>query len=348
MKFLKFKSGSFLKDSFLKNNSKFLKFGILSFFLVGCLVNPPAGVFTNPLNQPVYEPQEPNYNYYYDDQYLDDRNANDQDREDILNYAYRGAQRDLCEGNYVCENICEEIFNRHAERVECEQLSYSRVKKLDVVFKSFENPRLRSLEELDVFEGGDVDIFLNLDIRVLQSLVGRYSEAEAEEFLIWLAQDRDASLIFEKEDRDFTILDRLLSKINSDAFRALGENLDGSENFMDIASEVENGVALAWVHDYLFEEESNCKKDADKAQAECLKSYCELGSDMDEDYAAALLDYKFFRKYLENVIDDAINGDTDTKNGKQKPERGQWDADPGSDNSIERIGELYNWWEDLC
>ena len=44
---------------------------------------------------------------------------------------------------------------------------------------------------------------------------------------------------------------------------------------------------------------------------QCLKKWCDLAYEMDEDYAEDLLDYDFFEEYLESIIEDEINGDND-------------------------------------
>ena len=283
------------------------------------------------------------------DSYLDKRNADDTDRDSILKKARERADGKICEGNDNCEGICDDIYSRRREQGECEELSIGQVKRLGEIYDALENPRLSELKEIDVSESGDFDLFINIDIRSLQTLVKRYKENDAEEVLEWIASYDDAATIFEKEDNDFEILNSLLDTLSSDSFDALGENIAGRDNFMDIAVVAKNEVALEWIHEYLEEEHTDCKQDNEARRAKCLRAYCGLARDMDDSNAGRLLNFDYFEDYIEEVLEDAINGDTDTDNGNEAPSGGAgWDADEGSSNYIDDIDELGNWWEDLC
>jgi len=296
---------------------------VMALGLLSCVVTPPVE-------------QQP-------DSYLDQRNAKDTDRSEILKKAREIRKGSPCLENQKCEAICDDIYTRKNEREDCYDLSYAQVQRFEFIYDTLKRPSLRDLEKIDVAENGDFDIFVNIDIRSLQTVIGRYKQKQAEEVLTWIAKHEDVALIFQKEDTDYQILDDLLKELSRDSFDALGENIKSSDNFMDVAVEANNELALEWIHDYLTDEHEDCKSNNQNKREKCLTDYCDLGRLMDDDNSDALMDFEYFQEYLEEIIDDGINGDDDTADGDARPARGKWDNDPESDNYIEDIDHLLDW-----
>ena len=138
----------------------------------------------------------------------------DPDREDILKRAKKKKDKNskLCEKDEKCEDICEDIFPR-GDRDDCEELSVKQVKRIEALHELFEDPDINDLEDIEIGDGEDLNLYLNISIEPLDKLVSKYKKREAEDFLIWLAEFPDAVEIIAKEDEDYNLLEALLKKI---------------------------------------------------------------------------------------------------------------------------------------
>ncbi len=282
------------------------------------------------------------------DTYYDTRNQDDDDRDEILRLAIEAGGK-ACSTDDDCRDDCRDIYSRRKEKNECEELSITQVDRLKTIYETLEDPDEDDLLEIDVTKNGDFDIFINIDIKPLHDAVGKYKKGEAGDVLAWIAKHTEVATIFSKEDNDYEVLSRLLKKLDSNTFTALGTRIESRKNFMDLAVVASNEAALEWIFEYIEETDNDCKESDDSNREDCLESYCGLAEDMDEDNADGLLDYDFFSGLIEDFIEDGINGDDDTSNGDDRPGSGKaWDADPGSDSRFEDIDDLNEWWTDLC
>ncbi len=328
---------------------------------------------SEPTKTKVVPTPEPKSDIYYIK-----RIERDINRKYVLDKAKAQAGK-VCKGDEDCEDICDDIYSSRRERNDCEELSITQVNRFEGIYETLEDSDEDDLQDIDVSKDGDFDVFINVSIEPLHKLVGKYSSREAKDFLAWIANNKDVAELLENEDDDYEVLERLLGRLGAsdNLFEALKKNLDGGDTFIDLAVTADNEVALEWIYEYLEEKDSNCKLDTDAGREACLESYCGLAGDIEDDNANHLLGYDFFEGYIEDIIEDKINADPDTNDGAETPDcniplsnpvtltytiatcpsgvceisgcNGRaWDADPNSDNQIEDIDDLDDWWTDLC
>ena len=237
------------------------------------------------------------------DREYDDLRENDQDRDTVIDNAQeRFPDSKVCEGDDDCEEICDDIFSRRADREDCEELPIKQVERLEIVYEVFEDPDEDNLEKLDL---DDLRVLMNISIQPIDRLVEKMSRGEMTNVLFWIARDEDVATIFEKEDQDFAIFKILLEEFdNTDSSSfvpstALSKTLDSGLNFIEIASEENNSVALEWVHE-LFEDICSDEDDYE----ECLfdTNYCAMTFDTDTE--EAYFDEEFFERFLDSILED--------------------------------------------
>ena len=312
---------------------KYLKYGIfvpISLLIMSCIT---------PATPPVIITKAPTVTTPRPDVYYNERIARDTDRSEILDRSktrYRGAS---CEGDRDCEDICDDIYTRRTEKEDCEELSVSQVEELERIHEILEDPDIDDLEDINL---ADLDVYINIDIRPLSSAVARYNNREAEDMLTWIASDEAVADLFESEDDDYEILGDLLGELNADeGFKALEQNIDGSDNFLDVAVLSDNVVALEWIHEYL--DDIKCDSVGGVDDASCLINYCSLGEAMDRSNAQDLLGFEYFEDYLDDIIEDGINGCTvDGASGCF------WNNIPDNNGQLEDVDDLDDWWNELC
>ena len=306
-----------------------------------------------------------------DDGYYDKRRTTDDDRDDVIADSRKRYKGPKCKGDDDCEDICDDIYNSRRDREDCEELSISQVKKLEDLHEVLEDPDLDDLEDIDV---KDLDVYVNISISPLDKLVSRYSSRESREFLAWLALNTDAARIVKKEDDDFEILITLLEEVGGivttqggsntsldDALDGLKSNLDGA-NFLELAVSEDNEEAMEWIHDYM--EDEQCDNNLETVS--CLQKYCEIGDAMDDDSAEDLLDYDYFEKYIEDIIDENVRCKVGKWNGTAcfitgptqsncEQAGGTWNSSSGTCTDIdiwsatyEDIDDIDEWNDDLC
>lgn len=269
-----------------------------------------------------------------------DLKKKDVDREDTFKRSrtkHKASKE--CEGNDDCEDICDDIYKRRGDRNDCEELSITQVERLEELHENLEDPDYDDLKDID---SDDFDVYVNVSISSLDTLAGKWSSREVEDVLSWIADEADIAKVFSKEDDEYKIFKVLLERIGTGTAdknkyqTALKKDLE-DDTFLGMAVVAQNENALEMVHEFLEEVTvaspitGDCGSNVETT--ECLRLYCDLAKAMDSDSAEELLDFDYFSKYLEDIIDDGINGAT-------APTSVQWDTD-----LIDDIGDLGNeWW----
>ena len=237
-----------------------------------------------------------------DDEY-DQKRDRDSDRDDVIDRSRKRHGGGDCAGDDDCEEICDDIYNRRRDKEDCEKLSSRQVELLLDVYETLERPKEDDLEDIDL---DDFDVLVNISIEPLDGIVGKYTRREAKEVLIWLASNEEAAKVFKKEDDDHNILEKIFEEVHNDELEALKASLEGGDNFMDLAVDSSNVEAAEWIHEFM--EEKICTGGNIESSA-CLKKYCELAESMKSDFAEDMLEFEFFEEYLEDIIEEGINGD---------------------------------------
>ena len=236
------------------------------------------------------------------DRDYDKRKKDDEDRDKIIKEAKKKYQGKVCEGDKDCEEICDDIYNRRADRSDCEELPIKQVERLETVYEVFEDPDEDDLEDLNL---DDLKVLMNISIQPIDNLVGKMNPAEVKDVLIWLAKTEDAAEVFESEDREFKILKALLEELDGNdasSFRpivALNKSLESGDRFLEIATDEDNEVAVEWIHD-LFEE--LCGSNSEYTKCIFNDHYCTLN--MNTDTEESYFGYSFFEKLLDTVLEE--------------------------------------------
>ncbi len=305
-------------------------------FVVNCTTQPVAPIVEKKAPVPAPKPES----YYIE------KAKRDLDKADTIERGKKKRDRGpICEGDDDCEEICDDIYNSRRDRNDCEELSVAQVERFEEMYEILEDPDEDDLQDIDMSDAGDFDVFINISIEPLHKLVGKYNTREAKDFLAWIAGDEDVAEILEDEDDDYEVLDTLLDELNTDAFLALAVNIDSSDNFMDLAVVAGNEKALEWIHDYLESEHDDCKLETNAGKHNCLVGYCALGVAMQDRNAEDLLDnHEYFQDYIDDLISDKINGDDTIVGEGETRTTTKWDADEDSPNQIEEYDDLNEWW----
>ena len=237
-----------------------------------------------------------------DDEY-DRRRDSDRDRDRVIDNSRRRHSGRDCEGDSECEDMCDEIYDRRGDKEDCRELAITQVEALLDVYESLKKPTDRNLRDIDL---DDFDVLVNISIEPLDGLVGRYTSRQAKDVLVWLATDNEAAEVFKKEDEDLTLLEAIFAEIHSDEKEALKDSLEGGDTFLDLAVNSRNEPAAEWIHEFI--EERVCTE-RNVESARCLKIYCEIAKAMRPDNAEDMIRFDFFEEYLEDIIEEGVNGD---------------------------------------
>ena len=212
--------------------------------------------------------------------------------------------RGECEGDRDCEEICDDIFDRRRDREDCEELNIATVERFDEVYKLLEDPDEDDLSDINP---EDLDALISISIEPLDDLVGGYSSREAKEVAAWIAENSDVAEVFESEDDDFELFEAIFGEIGggrSNAFEGLEKSITGRDSFVDILVQDNNIEAFEWVQNY-FEDE--CSSKSQDEELCVLSRWCHL--DFDNDTEEELLDTEEFEDLLNDLIDQATEGD---------------------------------------
>lgn len=256
-----------------------------------------------------------------DSDYYDRRAESDRDRDSVIDR--HKAEDKECSEDKECRDLCDEIYSRRRYAEECEKLSAAKAAALKDIHEMMEDA---SLEDLRTIRAGEFDLYANISIEPLTRRLRRYRRHQSREALAWIAGDPEITRIFQKEDRDFDLLKSLLKPLGGDE-GGLKANIQSGDTFFDLIAASENHRAGEWLH--VFIEDEVCGGSVETAS--CLETYCEIGDSMSRDSSAAMLDFKYFRNYLQEIIDEEINSDN-------------WNI-----RDLEDVDELSeDWSDDLC
>ena len=274
----------------------------------------------------------------------------------------------LCTTTY-CEGICASIYGKGQETA-CADLSVAQVERLlDIHRELF---TITSISELKNIDYDDFEEYLEIHTDPMGRHAVGYKSPEAKDFLTWMAQDRKIAKILEDKFSNLIIAFYavLFSKLDTNIFTALKEDISGSKNFMDLSVGANNEITINAVFNGLVLYDESCydtkdtndiADDIDLRKSEgCLKKWCEVGVDMEDSYAQDLLEekrYSFFERYIVDIIDDGINGDSGTANDDTCTEPSsdsEWNSDQDCEDETDKKGyigsirDLNKWWVDLC
>lgn len=204
-----------------------------------------------------------------------------------------------CEGNFDCEDICEEIFSKHTAESKCIDLNENLVADFYEIFVIMEDG-----DDFESINPDSLNCLLNVSDTEFSREVGKLRKAESETFLEVLALDEDLTDVLSSEEN---ILEKLLDNID-EGVEALKEKIDGSSNFIDLIVENENEEAWEWVLEYIREECESTSEDycgpstlSDIAKRELVffcNTYKDSTSKLDD-----LLDSTFFNEEYGSDID---------------------------------------------
>ena len=319
---------------------------LFSLIMIGCTgFVPPAGY--SPTGQ--YYPSG-NYQQYYppygtqtqssigsprnDLDYT--RRANtDPDRESTLSRARRGG--DTCEderSGHECYELCKKMYRRGDDEEECTELTPDNIEAMYDVWVALETGRLSNLERIEL---EPLDWFLNVSIAGFDSLIRDYKRSEAEDVLIWIAENDDVAEIMIDEDDDFETLEELLSLVDRFELNSVEspfiKELDRKTLF-EYAIYAGNDVAMDYFLDYFFQTHTSCRND--NITLACLTLVCEIGASIDERDREDILDSSIFADFVEDIINNTVNGFTSASGEK-------WIKGTG-DDKIDSINDLDNSW----
>ena len=117
-----------------------------------------------------------------------------------------GRGRNNCEGNRNCEDVCDDIFNRRADRRDCYEYSSEMVFEFERLIEATEDGDVEDIDA-DVLE-----CMLDIDEREFAKAVGKMSGREARDFLLAIVEDDRLAEVLEEEDDEFNILKQALHK----------------------------------------------------------------------------------------------------------------------------------------
>ena len=263
------------------------------------------------------------------------RTDTDPDREETLRRAKR--KGDSCEDEkpgHECYDLCKVMYKRVDDREECEELTPDNVLAVHDVWTALETGRLNYLEDIDVEH---LDWFINVSIAGFDSLIRDYKRSEAEDVLVWIAENVEVAEVMRDEDDDFETLEELLSLV--DRFE-----LDTVENpftqeidrktLFEYAISTANDEAMDYFLDYFFQTHKSCK---DYIIAEgCLTVICKIGLAIDERDREHILDSRIFSDFVEDIIKGTVNGSVSADGEK-------WIKGSGEDK-IDSLNDIDDSW----
>ena len=185
-------------------------------FLLNCYLPPNINAPTqNPTGQQPY-PGQTNYQQPVIGQPFTGGNQQPVGTQPVINQPSRGDRNDLepdrrrgsdCENertSHLCHQLCREMYSR--DRDECLEEEPNTIENIYEVYKALENAR-----DLDSINLEDFEVYLDISTVSLTSLFRDYNRNDAEDMLIWIAEDNEVAEIIRGEDDDFRILNDLLS-----------------------------------------------------------------------------------------------------------------------------------------
>ena len=235
----------------------------------------------------------------------------DPDRSTVLKNArdrHRGRTCEQEDKNHDCREQCDDIYSRRSFEEDCLEQPTTLVAEFAKIHEFLERPRERELKDID---HQDFDAYLNISIEPLDRLIGRkYDSGDAETLMKWLIENPELAVTFDKEDDDYKTLKSLLEEIksfsNNDIYKPFVEKIDGSDRLMEIVIDVDNVDIYKWLHGFINEENDDCEDE--ETSVACFTIYCEIGKEIDDDSAEDWLDSDLFSEYIDEIIDEKING----------------------------------------
>ena len=351
-KFGKPEAKCFLSVELMMINFKFRSLSVLFALLLGCTGYVPTAPYPNNTNYPPGSAGYPNPGYYNGPSYnnqnfpsvgvnprsnedYERRRATDPDRDSTLSRAKR--QGDACEDereDHECYSLCKEIYKRVDDREECRELTPDNIEDIYDVWAALETGRLSNLEEIDVEH---LDWFINLSIAGFDSLIRDYKRSEAEDVLIWIAENEEVAEVMRDEDDDFETLEELLSLVDRFELDTVEnpfvEEIDRKTLF-EYAIATGNDIAMDYFLDYFFQTHKSCRKGS--ITVACLTVVCSIGDSIDERDREEMFDSNIFSDFVKDIIKDTINGSTSSSGDK-------WIKGTG-DSKIDGINDLDDSW----
>ena len=203
-----------------------------------------------------------------------------------------------CAEDRDCKEICGDIFKIRADKNVClKELPIRQVELLEKVYDVLSEPSENDLKTMNL---DSLQVLLSVSVKPVEAAADRIDETETKKMLTWLAENDEAVEIIKKKDKDFNILKNLLKNINSDVDMALGAPIDRGDNFIEIAADKRNKMALAWIHEY-FEED--CSDASSYNKCVFKDHYC--GLDLNSEAEEYYLGYELFDKLLESILEEA-------------------------------------------
>ena len=281
------------------------------------------------------------------------KKAEDEDRDDVIEQTAKTISGDTekCEDKdkkHKCYEYCDDMFRSNRDEEDCEELTVAQVEAMWELYELLEDPDADELEDInsEVF-----DLYLNISIKSLDDLIGKYSRSDAKEFLIWLINNEEIAKIFRKEDDNHKSLEALLKKF-SGSYTSSGHDI--SQPFLKkldrdklIEEAMGSELILEWFQDYINEKNSACKSDTETRS--CFAVYCKIGDGIDDTARDDWMDFDDFESYIEDIIDEKVNSRQGT--GSNRNNSG-WIHEDASGSNSDEIGDVRdiddNWVDDLC
>ncbi len=214
-----------------------------------------------------------------------------------------------CEGNEDCEDICDDIFSRRADKKDCYELPEELVSEFEKIIEHTEDGDIKNIHP------ADLECLLDIDEREFASAVKKMSRREASEFWLAISEDESLAEILEDEDDEYMILKQLLHKMtgsHTDTERFLTRKIEDDKTVLWLAAEGSE-PAWDWLDGYVSE---RCDSSSSSCQ-EPIDAYCTALLDMrDRDLEDFLSDADLFADEFEDEVEDAgFEYDVDDDNG---------------------------------
>ena len=268
-------------------------------------------------------------------QRFDDRDRGD-DRRDPEPRPTRAGGGE-CEGDEDCEEQCDELFGSGSDEKECLELTQNEV---EAMFEAFNDDDgiLADPDDDDLKDvyPEDIENLFEIDDNVWNKLIRKYSNSEAKDVLLWIAEDTDIfsaiSSLDDDDDEDF-LRDLLKESGSGDISNTLTQKIgdEYEDNFIYIAQREGNDDAVELAHEILL---NDCISDVHEGVSSSNLIYT-AARIPDEDYrdAACTLGEVYCKKrgsdyIFEDVFDELVeNADglqdyIESERTRDKPKQG--------------------------